>query len=104
MRYVEVDREGNLILTYEVSVECHGRRVRHLGTGSSAVHKFCEIIENEGIPEAKEIKCLWMNNYLVTISGEGLLSFLERHYPNEVHSGRKIDPDEEYVIDCYDMS
>ena len=104
MHYAEPDRENDLILTYDVSVECHGRRVCHLGTGYDAIAEFCEIVENEGIPEAKEIKCLWTNNYLVTISGEGLISFLERHYPGEAQSVRMIDPTEEYVIDCYDMS
>ena len=104
MHYVELDGEGNLILTYDVSIECHGRRAGHLGSGHDAVHKFCEIVKTEGIPEAKKIECLWENNYLVTISGEGLLSFLERHYPERVYIGRKIDPEEEYVIDCYDMS
>ncbi len=102
MHYVETDREGNLILTYDVSVDCEGKRVLHLGSGSDAVDRFCAIVE-KGIPEAKEVKCLWENNYLVTMSGESLIAFLRKHYP-EKKSLRRIDPEKEYVIDCYDMS
>ena len=104
MNYVEIDSEGNLSLTYDVSVMCSGRVIRHLGTGLDAVLKFCDIVENEGIPEAKKIKCLWGNNYNITMTGEALLGFLRKHYPDEVNSGEEIDPAEEYIIDCYDMS
>ena len=52
----------------------------------------------------KEVKCLWENNYLVTFSGKNLEIFLKKHYPEMLFNMRRIDQDEEYVIDCYDMS
>lgn len=103
MHYVDYDREGNLILTYDVSIDCHGKRFLHLGTGLDAVSRFCEIAK-EGIPEATKVDCLWENNYLVTISGKNLALFLEKHYPEKAYAIKKIKPDEEYLIDCYDMS
>ena len=104
MHEVQLDKDGELILTYDVSVDCHGKRVLHLGSGHSAVEKFCDIV-SEGIPEANKIDCLWENNYLVTISGDGLIAFLEKNYPEKMLSAKKrVDPREEYIIDCYDMS
>lgn len=103
MHEVQLDRNGELILTYDVSVECHGKRILHLGSGHDAVDRFCDIV-SEGIPEAKKIDCLWENNYLVTISGENLVAFLKKHYPERSSSLKRIDSGEEYVIDCYDMS
>ena len=103
MSIIKPDREGNLSLTYDVSVRSHGRIVRHLGTGHNAVLKFSRIA-NAGIPEAKETENLWGNNYRITISGKALLDFLVKYYPSEVLDGEEIDPEEEYVIDCYDMS
>ena len=103
MHYMDYDSEGNLILTYDVSIDCHGKRFLHLGTGFDAVSRFCEIAK-EGIPEATKVDCLWENNYLVRISGKNLALFLEKHYPEKAYAVKKIDPDEEYLIDCYDMS
>ena len=103
MNYIRPDSEGNLSLTYDVSVKCHGGIVRHLGTGLDAVLKFSDIAE-KGIPEAKKMECLWGNNYLITMSGEALIAFLGKYYPDKVHNGEEIDLSEEYVIDCYDMS
>jgi len=103
MHYVKTDSRGELILTYDVTIDCHGKRFLHLGTGHEAVDRFCDIVK-DGIPEAKEIECLWAGNYRVTISGEGLAQFLERCYPEIGYSKDKLDPEEEYVIDCYDMS
>ena len=104
MNYVKINSEGNLSLTYDVSVFCNGRVVRHLGTGLDAVLKFSNIVEKEGVSDAKETECLWGNNYIITLTGEALLAFLRNHYPNEVNCGEKIELEEEYVIDCYDMS
>ena len=99
-----VDKEGNLYLTYEVSVQHHGKTVMLLGTGSSAVSKFYNIAE-AGIPGAKETEFLFNLNVLVTLDGECLLNLLKVHYPGKFEDAKNIiDPKEEYVIDCYDMS
>ncbi len=47
-----VDKEGNLYLSCDVTVLCHGKSVLILGTGSKAVIKFYNIAE-KGIPGAK---------------------------------------------------
>jgi hypothetical protein len=103
MHEFKLDSEGNLTLTCEVIIGCHGKRFLHLGTGPSSIAKFCDIVE-EGIPESIKIDCLWDNNYLVTMTGKDLAAFLRKHYPEKESYIRKIDPTEEYVIDCYDMS
>ena len=104
MYEIKTDHEGNLSLTYDVSVNCHGRRAFHLGTGSSAVFKFAEIVR-AGIPEAKQIECLWGNNYRITIQGDALIRLIREHYKELSKDAKeRIDPSEEYVIDCYDMS
>ena len=96
-----VDNDGELILTYQVTVHSRGKQVLHLGTGMSAVFRFCDIVE-AGIPEAISIENPWGYNYLVTMNGAGLQAFLRRCYPKYAYL--QTDPDEEYVIDCYDMS
>ena len=42
---------------------------------------------------------LWQH-YLYT----GDKEFLEKYYPEKAYAIKKIKPDEEYLIDCYDMS
>lgn len=101
--YIYSDADGNLTLTYDVSVFCRGKGVLHLGSGYSAVDRFVRIAD-AGIPEATEIEELWPNNYSVTFTGAGLAEFIRRHYPEEIGNIEKIDLQEEYVLDCYDMS
>ena len=96
-------RNGELFLTYQVSVWCNGTMILHLGTGFSAVQRFIKIA-SEGIPEAKEIKELWDNNYKVAFTGENLKEFLKKHYPETEPDLYRIRSKEEYVLDCYDMS
>lgn len=104
MQMIGTDGEGNLMLTYDVSVYCHGKTVFNLGTGMDAVFKFDAIVQ-AGIPEAKQIKYLWYNNSLVTIQGDALIRLINQHYKGLAKEAEKrIDPEEEYVIDCYDMS
>ena len=99
-----VDSDGNLCITYDVTVSCRGKRVLYLGAGLDAVSAFYEIAE-KGIPGAKETKYMWAYNVLVTLSGRSLLEMLAEHYPHLLEKARKaVDPEEEYVIDCYDMS
>ena len=99
-----VDGDGSLILTYDVSVSCRGKRVYHLGSGSSAVFKFYNIVE-AGIPDAVKIEYMWGYNVLVTLRGDTLIELVKKHYGNDAQDVEKyIDPSEEYVIDCYDMS
>ena len=99
-----VDNDGSLTLTYDVSVNCHGKRAFHLGTGSSAVSKFYDIAKT-GIPGAKKAEFLWGYNVLVTLSGDILLGLIREHYPELADNAvEHIDPDSEYEIDCYDMS
>ncbi len=97
------DYDGELFVTYEVSVRCNKKEVLHLGMGYNSVARF-DKIARAGIPEAKEIEELWPNNYLVTFTGEGLVEFLRKHYPEVEEKLSDIDPKEEYVLDCYDMS
>ncbi len=97
------DYDGELIVTYEVSVWCNKKMVLHLGLGYSAVARFVKIAE-AGIPEAKKIEKLWETNYNVTFTGEGLTAFLRKHYPELEEKLSVIDPKEEYLLDCYDMS
>lgn len=99
------DSDGNLQLTYEVSVIHRGKRVFHLGTGSTAVRRFYEIVKT-GIQGATRIEYLsWGYNVLVTLNGKSLLNLIEEHYPDRAEDARnRFVPDEEYVIDCYDMS
>ena len=33
MQIIGIDEEGNLMLTYDVSVYCHGKGLLNLGTG-----------------------------------------------------------------------
>ena len=100
-----MDKDGNLYLTYEVSVKHRGKGVFLLGTGSTAVSKFYDIAE-AGIPGATETEFLsWGYNVLVTLDGNSLLKLIEEHYPDMAdEAGNTFVPDEEYVIDCYDMS
>ena len=101
---IEIDHDGELILTYDVSVNCRGRKVFHLGTGSCDVFKFYDIAE-AGIPGATKVEFLWSYNVLVTLSGEALLRLIHEHYPEQEESAReRIDSEKEYQIDCYDMS
>ena len=102
---VGFDDDGNLQLTYDVSVLHRGGRVFHLGSGSAAVSRLYEIAE-AGIPGATKIEYLpWGYNVFVTLNGESLLRLIEEHYPDrEEKASRIIIPDEEYIIDCYDMS
>ena len=95
--------EEDLSLTYDVSIYCRSRIILNIGVGYDEVAKFVKIAE-AGIPEAKTIEELWANNYLVTFTGEGLIAFLNKHYPEEKTESLLIDPCEEYQIDCYDMS
>ena len=99
--YNTYDHDGELTLTYEVTVHCNGKRVLHLGTGMSAVFRFCDIVE-AGIPGASKIENLWGYNYLVTLPGDSLRALLEKHYPE--CADFPADPAAEYLIDCYDMS
>ena len=101
---IEIDHDGGLVLTYDVSVNYRGRRVFHLGTGSSDVCRFYEIAE-AGIPGATKVEFLWSYNVLVTLSGNALLRLIHEHYPELEKSAReRIVPEKEYQIDCYDMS
>ena len=104
MHEVRIDHDGELILTYDVSVSCHGKTVFGLGLGSDAVFKFCDIVE-AGIPVALKVENLWGYNYLVTLTGKSFLELVREHYPEYMEEAEKrIDPEEVYVIDCYDMS
>ena len=98
-----MDWDGGLILTYDVSVYCRDVNVLNIGMGYRSVERFVKIAE-AGIPEAKTIKQLWPNNYKVTFTGEGLLAFLNKYYPEIKTENIQIDPGEEYLLDCYDMS
>ena len=99
-----MDKDGNLYLTYDVSVKRNNRTILSLGTGMDSVIKFFDIAE-AGIPGAIKTKFLFSCNVLVTLRGDSLLSLLKKHYPNVVPKARKaIDPEKEYVVDCYDMS
>lgn len=100
---MKLDSDGSLTLTYDVSVTCHGKIIFHLGTGYGAVARFVQIAD-AGIPEAKEIEELWANNYKVKFMGTGLAAFISKHYPERTAEISEIDPQEEYVLDCYDMS
>ena len=52
-----------------------------------------------------ETEFLFSCNALVTLRGDSLLSMLNEHYPDIVPEAREaIDPEKEYVVDCYDMS
>ena len=99
-----VDGDGNLLLTYDVSVSCNGKRAFHLGSGSSAVCDFYDLVSKRKI-NATNIEYLWGYNVLVTMSGAAFLDMVENWYPELYKSALKhIDPEKEYVIDCYDMS
>ncbi len=100
---MRVDNDGGLTLTYGVYVTCRGNRVFHLGTGYSAVDRFVHIAD-AGISEALEIRELWPNNYLVRFNGDGFTAFVKEYYPERIGDLSVIEPDEEYVLDCYDMS
>ena len=104
MQIIGIDEEGNLMLTYDVSVYCHGKGVLNLGTGMNSVFKFDKIVQ-AGIPEAKQIEYLGYNNSLVTIQGDALIRLIKQHYKDLVEEAEKsIDPEEEYLIDCLDLS
>ena len=48
---------------------------------------------------------MWGYNVLVTLRGDTLIELVKKHYGNDAQDVEKyIDPSEEYVIDCYDMS
>ena len=99
-----VDKDGNLYLTYDVSVRCKKETILSLGTGMDSVIKFFDIAE-AGIPGALKTKFLFSCNVLVTLRGDSLLNMLNEHYPDVVPEARKvIDPEKEYVVDCFDMS
>ena len=52
-----------------------------------------------------ETEFLFSCNALVTLRGDSLLSMLNEHYPDVVPEAREvIDPEKDYVVDCYDMS
>ena len=99
------DRDGNLVLTYDVSVKHRVKYILSLGSGISAVSEFYKIAQ-AGISGAVKTEYLsWGFNVLVTLNGKSLLKLIEEHYPGTADRAKgKIDPDEEYVIDCYDMS
>ena len=84
-----LDRDGGLTLTYDVSVNCWGKRAFHLGTGSSAVSKFYDIAK-AGIADARKIEFLWGYNVLVTLSGEALLRLLSEHYAELLADADKL--------------
>ena len=99
-----VDKDGNLYLTYAVSVSCKDGTILSLGTGMDSVIKFYNIAE-AGIPGALKTEFLFSCNVLVTLRGDSMLSMLNEHYPDIVSEAREvIDPEKEYVVDCYDMS
>ena len=99
-----VDKDGNLYLTYAVSVTYNDETILSLGAGSDSVIKFFHIAE-AGIPGALETEFLFSFNVLVTLRGDSLLNMLNEHYPDVVPEARKvIDPETEYVVDCFDMS
>ena len=99
-----VDKEGNLILTYDVSVVHDGKRVLLFGCGIQAVGKFFDLAQT-GIPGAIKTDFLFSYNVLVRLNGESLMHLIEEHYPELIGEAKKvIIPEEEYVIDCYDMS
>ena len=99
-----VDCDGNLPLTYDVSVSCNGKWAFHLGTGCSAVCDFFDLV-SEGKLNATKIEYLWGYNVLVTMSGTAFLDMVQKWYPELYKSALEhIDLTKEYVIDCYDMS
>ncbi len=98
-----MDKEGNLMITYEVYVTCGDKGFARLGAGLDSVCRFMEIAE-AGIPEAAEVRYLWGNNVLVTLDGRGLRAVIRRHYPEHADLLERIDPAQDYVMDCYDMS
>ena len=99
-----VDKDGNLILTYDVSVAHDGKRILLLGCGIQAVGKFFNLAQ-AGIPGAIKTDFLFSYNVLVRLNGESLMRLIEDHYKELAEEARMvIIPEEEYVIDCYDMS
>ncbi len=100
----DVDKDGNLMLTYDVSVVHNGNRVLLLGCGLHAVSKFFDLAQ-AGIPGALKTEFLFSYNVLVRLKGEALMHLIEDHYPELDNEARRVViPEEEYVIDCYDMS
>ena len=98
------DIEGGLYLTYWVSVASKGKAVLNLGGGGQEVHKFYHLAK-AGIPGAIKTEFLFFENVNVTLSGESLMALIRYHYPDLLERAEAvIDPEEEYVIDCYDMS
>ena len=93
------------MLTYDVSVIHQGKYILCLGTGVDSVIKFYKIAQ-AGISGAVKTEYLsWGCNVLVTLNGKSLLKLIEEHYPDCADRAKDIiDPDEEYLIDCYDMS
>ena len=99
-----VDKDGNLILTYYVSVVHKGKRVLLFGCGIQAVGKFYDLAQ-AGIPGAIKTEFLFSYNVLVRLNGESILHLIEEHYPELIEKAKMvIIPEDEYVIDCYDMS
>ena len=87
---IGLDGDGNLQLTYDVSVLHRGERVFHLGSGSTAVSRFYEIAE-AGIPGATKTEYLsWGYNVFVTLNGESLLRLIEEHYPDRTDDARNM--------------
>ena len=100
-----IDSDGNLVLTYGVSVKHRGKYILCLGTGVEAVSEFYKIAQAGIFGAVKTEYLSWGYNVLVTLSGKSLLKLIEEQYPDRAARARsKIDSDEEYVIDCYDMS
>ena len=99
-----LDKEGTLYLTYDVCVALNGKRVLDLGCGIKAVSKFYKIAE-AGIPGEINTELPFNFNALVRIRGKELMDMLNTHYPDVAeYANSVIEPEKEYVIDCYDMS
>ena len=99
-----VDKDGNLILTYDVSVVHDGKRVLLFGCGIQAVSKFFDLA-TAGIPGAIKTDFLFSYNVFVRLNGESLMLLIEKHYPELIAEAKTVFiPEDEYTIDCYDMS
>ena len=98
------DKDGGLTLTYDVSVVHNGKRVLLLGCGIRDVEKFFDLAQ-AGITGAIKTDFLFSYNVLVRLNGESLVHLIEAYYPELIKKAETIIiPEEEYVIDCYDMS
>ena len=99
-----IDKEGNLKLTYEIMIYCHGKRLMLLGMGGSDTSYFYDIVE-KGEVDALNVEYSFGNNVVVTLTGKALIDMIEKHYPDKLTEAKEfINPSEEYTIDCYDMS